>query len=143
MPVQCAENYSPDRDKPVMRIGAVADLLDVCPAMVRIYEERGLVTPRRRNNQRLYSFNDVLWLGRIRELINEEQYDIEEIRRMITLPACWKLMNCPEQVRAECPVTRSPGKRCWEVARQTGRAEACENCQIRRTAAEAGAQETD
>ena len=137
MPVHCAEDYSPDRDKPVMRIGAVADLLDVCPRMIRIYEERGLVSPRRRNNQRLYSFNDVCWLGRVRELINEENYDIDEIRRMITLPACWKLVNCPEEVRAECPVAQSPGKRCWEIARQQGRAETCENCQIRRVA-EAG-----
>lgn len=137
MPVRCAENYSPDRDKPVMRIGAVADLLGVTPAMVRIYEERGLVVPQRKNNQRLYSFNDVVWLGRIRELINEESYDIEEIRRMISLPACWKLLNCPEEIRAECAVTKSPGKRCWEVARQEGRAEACDHCQIQRTAEEA------
>lgn len=136
MPVRCAENYSPDRDKPVMRIGAVADLLGVTPAMVRIYENRGIVVPQRRNNQRLYSFNDVVWLGRVRELINEENYDIDEIRRMISLPVCWKLLNCPEEVREECPVAQSPGKRCWEVARQEGRAEACDNCQIRRTAEE-------
>jgi len=137
MPVHCAENYSPDRDKPVMRIGAVADLLGVCPRMIRIYEERGIVSPRRRNNQRLYSFNDVCWLGRVRELINEENYDIEDIRRLMALPACWKLLNCPEDVRADCPVAQSPGKRCWEIARQEGRAEACENCQIRRIAEEA------
>ncbi|NLO06295.1 MAG: MerR family transcriptional regulator [candidate division WS1 bacterium] len=136
MPVHCAENYSPDRDKPVMRIGAVADLLGVCPAMVRIYEERGLVVPQRRNNQRLYSYNDVCWLGRIRELINEESYDIDEIKRMMRLPACWKLLNCPEEVRATCPVAQAPGKRCWEVARQEGRSEACANCQIRRAAEE-------
>ena len=48
--------YAPDMDKPVMRIGAVAELLGVCVRMVRIYEERGLVQPVRRNNQRLYSF---------------------------------------------------------------------------------------
>jgi MerR family transcriptional regulator/heat shock protein HspR len=136
MPVHCAEDYSPDRDKPVMRIGAVADLLGVSPRMIRIYEERGLVTPRRRNNQRLYSFNDVCWLGRMRELINEEQYDIEEVRRLVELPACWKLLNCPEDVRAECPVAQAPGKRCWEVARQTGDAESCKHCQIRRVAEE-------
>ena len=134
MTVFCAENYSPDRDKPVMRIGAVADLLGVCPAMVRIYEQRGLVVPRRRNKQRLYSFNDVCWLGRVRELINEENYDIDEIRRMITLPACWKLVNCPDEMREACSVAQSPGKRCWEVARQEGRAEACSTCQIHRIA---------
>ncbi len=136
MPVRCAEEYSPDLDKPVMRIGAVADLLGVCPRMVRIYEERGLVAPQRRNNQRLYSINDVTWLGRIRELINEEHYGIEDIRRMIGLPACWKLTNCPDEVRAECPVANSPGKRCWEIARRQGRADACTRCQLFRVAHE-------
>ena len=137
MPVRCAEQYSPDRDKPVMRIGAVAELLGVCPRMVRIYEERGLVVPERRNNQRLYSINDVCWLGRIRELINEEGYDIDEIRRMISLPACWKLTNCPEEIRAQCPVAQSPGKRCWEIARRSGEARKCRHCQIFRVASEA------
>ncbi|MGD9496540.1 MAG: MerR family transcriptional regulator [Armatimonadota bacterium] len=136
MPVRCAENYAPDHDKPVMRIGAVADLLGVCPRMIRIYEERGLVTPQRRNNQRLYSVNDVCWLGRIRELIHEERYDLDEIRRMIVLPACWKLLNCPDHVRSVCPVAQSPGKRCWEVARQEGRAQACDRCQVYRLGAE-------
>ncbi len=134
MPIHCAEEYSPDLDKPVMRIGAVADLLGVCPRMVRIYEERGLVTPTRRNNQRLFSFNDVCWLGRLRELINEEKYDIEEVRRLIDLPACWKLLDCPAETREDCPVAQSPGKRCWEVARQEGRAQGCSNCQVYRTA---------
>lgn len=132
MTVHCAEDYAPDQDKPVMRIGAVAELLGVCPRMVRIYEERGVVVPERRNNQRLYSFNDVCWLGRVRELVNEEKYDLDEVRRMVSLPACWKLINCPEEVRAQCPVAQSPGKRCWEIARQEGRADACESCQIYR-----------
>ena len=67
MPVETAEpGYGPDTDKPVMRIGAVADLLGVSVRMVRIYEQRGLVKPARKNKQRLYSFNDVRWLGRIR-----------------------------------------------------------------------------
>jgi len=137
MKLRCAEQYRPDHDKPVMRIGAVADLLGVCPRMVRIYEERGLVVPQRRNNQRLYSFNDVCWLGRIRELINEEHYDLDEIRRLITLPACWKLTNCPQDVRSECPVAQNPGKRCWELAQRSGDARRCEHCQVRRAALEA------
>jgi MerR family transcriptional regulator/heat shock protein HspR len=135
MPVQTAESeYAPDMDKPVMRIGAVAELLGVSVRMVRIYEERGLVQPARKNNQRLYSFNDVCWLGRIRELVNEEGYDLGDIARLISLPACWQLKNCPEEQRAECPVVRSPGKRCWEIARRAGRFDACRMCQLYRMA---------
>ena len=124
--------YGPDRDKPVMRIGAVAELLGVCVRMVRIYEQRGLVQPARKNNQRLYSFNDVCWLGRLRELINEERYQIEDIARLILLPACWQLKGCLEEKRAACPVADSPGKRCWEIAKRQGGSADCQTCQIYR-----------
>lgn len=130
--------YAPDTDKPVMRIGAVADLLGVCVRMVRIYEERGLVEPVRRNNQRLYSFNDVCWLARLRELVNEDGYGLEDIARLISLPACWQLKNCPEEFRAACPVARSPGKRCWEVTKGQGRFCECSTCQIYRLATAEG-----
>ena len=130
------DQYAPDTDKPVMRIGAVAELLGVCVRMVRIYEERGLVEPVRRNNQRLYSFNDVCWLGRIRELVNEEGYDLEEIARLISLPACWRLKNCPKEMRAACLMAKSPGKRCWEIAKRQRRFSDCRTCQIYRLAAE-------
>lgn len=128
---QCA----PDMDKPVMRIGAVAELLGVCVRMVRIYEDRGLVQPVRKNNQRLYSFNDVCWLARIRELINEEGYDLDEIGRLISLPACWQLRNCPEELRADCLAAKSPGKQCWEIAKREGRSSDCQTCQVYRIAA--------
>lgn len=128
--------YAPDMNKPVMRIGAVAELLGVCVRMVRIYEERGLIQPVRKNNQRLYSFNDVCWLGRIRELVNEDGYDLEEITRLVSLPACWQLMNCAEEQRATCPVAKSPGKQCWETAKRQGRFRDCRTCQIYRIATE-------
>ncbi len=137
MPVHAVQHqYAPDMDKPVMRIGAVAELLGVCVRMVRIYEERGLVQPERKNNQRLYSFNDVCWLARVRELINEEGYDIEEIARLISLPACWQLKECPQELRADCPVAEAPGKRCWEIAQRQGRFSDCQTCQVYRIAAE-------
>ena len=126
------KDYAPSLSKPVMRVGAVADLLGVCPRMVRIYEERGLVRPERKNNQRLYSFNDVRWLARIRQLMNEEGYDMGDIARLISLPACWQLMNCDEEKRANCSAARSPGKRCWEADGQRQGLVACEVCQIYR-----------
>ncbi len=121
-------------DKPVMRVGAVADLLGVCQRMVRIYEERGLVRPERRNNQRLYSLRDVCWLARIRQLMNRNGYDMADIARLISLPGCWQLKNCPEEKRAACPVASSPGKRCWDAASDCRDENDCSNCQIYRLA---------
>lgn len=113
-----------------MRIGAVAELLGVSEQMVRVYEARGLVEPARRNNQRLYSFNDVCWLARIRELINEEGYDIEDLSRLVNLPACWQLKECPEEVRESCPIAQAPGKRCWKVTGGDQCDRSCETCQV-------------
>ena len=62
--------YVPDLDKPVMRIGAAAELLGGYVRMASIYEERSLVQPVCKNTQCLYSFNDAGRLGRIRELVN-------------------------------------------------------------------------
>ena len=131
--VKC--EYAPDMDKPVMRIGAVADLLGVCVRTVRIYEERGLVRPARKNNQRLYSFNDVRWLGRLRELISRENYDLDEVERLISLPACWQLKDCSEQARADCQVADSPGKQCWVLAKRAGELAKCQGCQLYRLSA--------
>ena len=62
--------YTTDLGKPVIRIGAAAELLGGYVRMARICEKRSLVQPVRKNNQRLYSFNDACQLGRIRELVN-------------------------------------------------------------------------
>jgi len=128
--------YEPDPDKPVMRIGAVADLLGVCVRTVRIYEEKGLVSPARRRNQRLYSINDVSWLGRLRQLVNEDGYDLQDLRRLVELPACWLLRGCPQDVRVACNVPQAPGKRCWEIMKGHGACAECRNCQIYRIANE-------
>lgn len=117
-----------------MRIGAAAALLGVSVKMVRIYEDRGLVMPARKKGQRLYSFSDVCWLGRIRELVNEHGYDLNEVGRLISLPACWQLKDCPEAAREKCPVVTSPGKRCWEMAHRGKQSTHCRSCQIRRLA---------
>lgn len=124
------KKYAPDMEKPVMRIGAVAELLGVTEQMVRIYEARGLVSPARRNNQRLYSLKDVYWLARIRELVHEEGYDLEEIERMIALPACWKLLNCSEEDRANCELGRCPGVRKVKKGHKSPPDPKCRSCQV-------------
>ena len=46
-------------DLPVYVISVAADLCGVHPRTLRIYEERGLVQPARRNKNRLYSDRDL------------------------------------------------------------------------------------
>ncbi|MBD3321917.1 MAG: MerR family transcriptional regulator [Chitinivibrionales bacterium] len=49
-----------DPNKPYFSIGAVAEILDIQPRMLRLYEERGLISPSRtEGNRRLYSLKDI------------------------------------------------------------------------------------
>lgn len=49
-----------DPEKPMFTINVVADLLEVHPRTLRIYDEGGLLVPHRTpKNRRIYSFNNI------------------------------------------------------------------------------------
>jgi MerR family transcriptional regulator, heat shock protein HspR len=83
---------SPDRDQGVYMISVAAELAGMHPQTLRIYETRGLITPKRSpKNTRLYSQEDVERLRRIQELTElgmnlagvERVFELEEeIERM-------------------------------------------------------------
>jgi MerR family transcriptional regulator/heat shock protein HspR len=61
-----------DRERPLYMISVAAELAGVHPQTLRIYESRGLVTPRRSaGNTRLYSQADLEQLELIGQLTDE------------------------------------------------------------------------
>lgn len=61
-----------DRNKPVYMISVAADLAGVHPQTLRIYEQKGLVTPQRTSgNTRMYSQADIERLELINQLTSE------------------------------------------------------------------------
>ncbi len=61
-----------DRNRPLYMIGVAAELAGVHPQTLRIYEQKGLVTPQRtRGNTRMYSQADIDRLELINELTSE------------------------------------------------------------------------
>lgn len=61
-----------DRDRPVYMISVAAELAGVHPQTLRVYEQKGLVTPQRtEGNTRRYSQADVDKLALISELTDE------------------------------------------------------------------------
>ena len=61
-----------DRDKPLYMISVAAELTGMHPQTLRVYEQKGLVTPgRSRGNTRLYSQNDIERLNLISKLTDE------------------------------------------------------------------------
>ncbi len=68
-------------------IGIAAELAGMHPQTLRVYERRGLVTPRRSaGNTRLYSAEDVARLRRIQEL-SETGLNLAGIERVLMLEA--------------------------------------------------------
>ncbi|HNA25130.1 MAG TPA: MerR family transcriptional regulator, partial [Solirubrobacterales bacterium] len=62
-----------DEDRGVFMISVAAELAEMHPQTLRIYEARGLITPKRSpKNTRLYSQRDVERLKRIQHMTNEE-----------------------------------------------------------------------
>ena len=77
---------SPDSDRGVYMISVAAELAGMHPQTLRIYESRGLITPKRSpKNTRLYSQQDVDRLLRIQELTTELGMNLAGVERVFEL----------------------------------------------------------
>ena len=75
-----------DRTRGVYMISVAAELAGMHPQTLRIYETRGLITPRRSpKNTRLYSEEDVDRLRRIQELTTELGMNLAGVERVFEL----------------------------------------------------------
>ncbi|TMI98764.1 MAG: MerR family transcriptional regulator [Bacillati bacterium ANGP1] len=72
-------------DLPVYVISVAADLLGLHPRTLRIYEEKGLVQPARRNHQRLYSERDLERVRSIRHLTQEMGLNLAGVRVLMEI----------------------------------------------------------
>jgi MerR family transcriptional regulator, heat shock protein HspR len=79
-------SHEPDRG--VYMISVAAELAGMHPQTLRIYEARGLITPKRSpKNTRLYSQGDVERLRRIQELTGELGMNLAGVERVFELEA--------------------------------------------------------
>jgi MerR family transcriptional regulator, heat shock protein HspR len=104
--------HQPDdrRMRGVYMISVAAELAGMHPQTLRIYEARGLITPKRSpKNTRLYSDDDVERLRRIQELTTELGMNLAGVEKVFELEQEIGRMNRrirglerqAEQVRAE------------------------------------------
>jgi MerR family transcriptional regulator/heat shock protein HspR len=90
------------KDTPLYPIGVAAKLLDVHPRTLRIYEDDGLIRPERVGNRRLYSENDLTWIGCLRRLIHDEGISIPGIKKLLRYATCYEIADCPPEVHCNC-----------------------------------------
>ncbi len=83
--------------------------------VIRQYERHGLIKPYRDpdNNYRLFTEDEIEWLGRIKKLLGEMGYNIRGIRTILTLNPCLHLLNCNEEQRENCVIHKTGDYPCW------------------------------
>ncbi len=120
-----SEPAGPDA-QPLYTLSVAAQLVGLAPRTIRAYEEAGLIAPARcgRNNQRLYSRQDLRWLKCIYEMVHFDGYTLRAIRRLLDFAPCWEIRQCPESVARRCArALRIPppedGRPAWLAAPKT------------------------
>jgi MerR family transcriptional regulator, heat shock protein HspR len=75
-----------DKMKPVFMISVAAELAEMHPQTLRMYERRGLICPQRSSKStRLYSLDDVERLRRIQQLVGECGLNLAGVERVLQM----------------------------------------------------------
>lgn len=69
--------------RPVYVISIAADLAGLHPRTLRIYEEKGLLSPQRRNRMRLYSDHDIERVRLIRHFTQEMGVNLAGVKLLL------------------------------------------------------------
>jgi MerR family transcriptional regulator/heat shock protein HspR len=77
-----------DEERGVFMISVAAELAEMHPQTLRMYEARGLITPKRSpKNTRLYSQADVERLRRIQQMTNERGLNLAGVETVLEMEA--------------------------------------------------------
>src|SRR5256714_13756641 len=75
-----------DSERGVFMISVAAELADMHPQTLRMYEARGLISPKRSPKKtRLYSQNDVERLRRIQRMTSEEGLNLAGVEAVLEM----------------------------------------------------------
>src|SRR5262252_3053521 len=117
-------------EAPLFPIGVVAELLQVTDQTLRVYEKNGLITPTRRNKDRYYSANDIVWLKCLRRFLKGEGINLKGIGRLMKFVPCYEISPCDDCCHCTAYLKRSIP--CWESATRTSSSskQFCQHCDV-------------
>ena len=83
-----------ERDRGVFMISVAAELAEMHPQTLRMYEQRGLITPKRSpKGTRLYSWDDVQRLRKIQQMTAELGMNLAGVEKVLELEEQLERMN--------------------------------------------------
>ena len=103
-------------EKPLFPIGVVAELLEVTDQTLRVYEKSGIIKPSRRNKDRYYSANDIVWLKCIRRFLKEDGLNLKGIGKLMQFVPCYDIspcegcVNCTAHLKRCVPQVKQPSQ---------------------------------
>jgi MerR family transcriptional regulator, heat shock protein HspR len=106
-----------DQERGVFMISVAAELAEMHPQTLRMYEARGLITPKRSpKNTRLYSHADVERLRRIQQMTSEEGLNLAGVETVLELERRLERMRA-EMTRMRKRATEMESKLTEELER--------------------------
>jgi MerR family transcriptional regulator, heat shock protein HspR len=106
-----------DQERGVFMISVAAELAEMHPQTLRMYEARGLITPKRSpRNTRLYSQSDVERLRRIQRMTSEEGLNLAGVETVLELEQRLERMRA-EMARMRKRATEMESKMTEELER--------------------------
>ncbi len=102
-----------DSERGVFMISVAAELADMHPQTLRMYEARGLIAPQRSpKNTRLYSQSDVERLRRIQQMTSQEGLNLAGVETVLEMEKRVEEMRAElERVRARAEGAGAAGQR--------------------------------
>ena len=91
-------------DQPLYPIGIVSKLVGVCPATLRIWERKGLISPSRIGKNRYYTDAELYQLKYIKFLLREKGANLAGVKDIMDRTFCWDIKKCKPSERRKCPV---------------------------------------
>ncbi|HET9120636.1 MAG TPA: MerR family transcriptional regulator [Solirubrobacterales bacterium] len=106
-----------DQERGVFMISVAADLAEMHPQTLRMYEARGLITRKRSpKNTRLYSQSDVERLRRIQQMTSEEGLNLAGVETVLDLEQRLERMRA-EMARMRKRATEMEARMAEELER--------------------------
>ncbi len=119
-----------DRMRPLFMISVAAELAEMHPQTLRMYERRGLIRPQRSSKStRLYSFEDVERLRRIQQLVSEFGLNLAGVERVLDMEEKLAAMERKlERLRGEMEQLTSEAEAQLEAVHRSYRKELVPVC---------------
>jgi MerR family transcriptional regulator/heat shock protein HspR len=100
------------------------------------YERIGLVKPARRSNRRMYSEDELRWLGCAQVMNREGGISLQGLSTLLRFVPCWAILSQVEgDRRGDCPPADHPAEDCLARVRRAYEGSApgtCRTCGIYR-----------